>query len=57
MVYLKQQFRDALSDVEPGDDTTNASGSHRLVRDKFGASARSWLPASPTMTRKELSGA
>lgn len=33
MAHLKQQFKDALSSIEPGDDKTNAPEAHRLVRD------------------------
>lgn len=33
MAHLKQQFKDALSTIEPGDDKTNAPEAHRLVRD------------------------
>lgn len=33
MAHLKQQFKDALSSIEPGDDKANAPEAHRLVRD------------------------
>jgi hypothetical protein len=33
MAHLKQQFKEALSSIEPGDDKTNAPEAHRLVRD------------------------
>lgn len=31
MAHLKQQFKDALSSIEPGDDKANAPEAHRLV--------------------------
>jgi hypothetical protein len=37
MAHLKQQFKDALSSIEPGDDKTNAPEAHRLVRDALEA--------------------
>jgi hypothetical protein len=40
MAHLKQQFKDALSSIEPGDDKTNAPEAHRLVRDALEADAR-----------------
>lgn len=39
MAHLKQQFNDALSSIEPGDDKTNAPAAHRLVRDALEADA------------------
>lgn len=33
MAHLKQQFKDALSSIEPGDDKANAPEAHRLVRE------------------------
>lgn len=36
MAHLKQQFRDALSAIEPGEDTTSGPEAHRLVRNTFG---------------------
>ncbi len=41
MAHLKQQFKDALSSIEPGDDKTNAPEAHNLVRDA--------LKADPTL--------
>ncbi|MGC4941744.1 SMODS domain-containing nucleotidyltransferase [Kribbella sp. DT2] len=40
MAHLKQQFKDALSSVEPGDDKANAPEAHRLVRDALEADAK-----------------
>lgn len=40
MAHLKQQFKDALSSIEPGDDKTNAPEAHRLVRDALEADAK-----------------
>lgn len=40
MAYLRQQFRDALSSIEPGDDKTNAPEAHRLVRDALEADSK-----------------
>lgn len=40
MAHLKQQFKDALSSIEPGDDKTNAPQAHRLVRDALEADAK-----------------
>lgn len=58
MAHLKQQFRDALSAIEPGEDTTSGPEAHRLVRDTVRHSARSWSPGSPTpVTSEELSNA
>ncbi|WP_282783112.1 MULTISPECIES: DUF4192 family protein [unclassified Nocardia] len=37
LAHLKQQFKDALSSIEPGDDKTNAPEAHRLVRDALEA--------------------
>lgn len=42
MAHLKQQFRDALSSIEPGDDKANAPEAHNLVRDA--------LQADPTLS-------
>jgi len=39
MAHLRQQFRDALSSIEPGDDKTNAPAAHALVRDALKADA------------------
>lgn len=41
MAHLKQQFSDALSSIEPGDDKTNAPDAHQQVR--------SVLEADPTL--------
>jgi tRNA nucleotidyltransferase (CCA-adding enzyme) len=41
MAHLRQQFKDALSAIEPGDDKTNAPEAHRQVRDA--------LEADPTL--------
>lgn len=40
MAHLNQQFKDALSSIEPGDDKTNAPEAHRLVRDALEADAK-----------------
>jgi hypothetical protein len=40
MAHLKQQFKDALSSIEPGDDKTNAPVAHRLVRDALEADSK-----------------
>lgn len=40
MAHLKQQFKDALSSIEPGDDKTNAPEAHRLVRDALQADSK-----------------
>jgi len=40
MAHLKQQFKDALSSIEPGDDKTNAPEAHRLLRDALEADAK-----------------
>lgn len=40
MAHLKQQFKDALSAIEPGDDKTSAPEAHRLVRDALEADAK-----------------
>lgn len=40
MAHLKQQFKDALSSIEPGDDKANAPEAHRLVRDALEADAK-----------------
>jgi hypothetical protein len=40
MAHLKQQFKDALSSIEPGDDKTNAPEAHRLVRDALEADSK-----------------
>ncbi|MFF7159624.1 nucleotidyltransferase [Streptomyces sp. NPDC008139] len=37
MAHLKQQFKDALSSIEPGDDKANAPQAHLLVRDALEA--------------------
>jgi hypothetical protein len=42
MAHLKQQFKDALSSIEPGDDKTNAPEAHQQVR--------SALEADPTLS-------
>jgi Second Messenger Oligonucleotide or Dinucleotide Synthetase domain len=41
MAHLKQQFKEALSSIEPSDDKTNAPKTHQLVRDA--------LEADPTL--------
>ncbi|KXO99706.1 Uncharacterised protein (plasmid) [Tsukamurella tyrosinosolvens] len=40
MAHLRQQFKDALSSIEPGDDKVNAPEAHRLVRDALEADAK-----------------
>ena len=40
MAHLKQQFKDALSSIEPGDDKANAPEAHQLVRDALEADAK-----------------
>lgn len=40
MAHLRQQFRNALSSIEPGDDKTNAPEAHRLVRDALEADSK-----------------
>ena len=40
MAHLKQQFKDALSSIEPSDDKTNAPEAHRMVRDALEADAK-----------------
>jgi len=40
MAHLKQQFKDALSSIEPRDDKTNAREAHRLVRDALEADGK-----------------
>ncbi len=40
MAHLKQQFKDALSAIEPLDDKTNAPDAHRLVRDALEADSK-----------------
>uniref|UniRef100_UPI003D8C301A SMODS domain-containing nucleotidyltransferase n=1 Tax=Gordonia sp. B7-2 TaxID=3420932 RepID=UPI003D8C301A len=40
MAHLKQQFKDALSSIEPGDDEANAPEAHRRVRDALEADAK-----------------
>lgn len=40
MAHLKQQFKDALSSIEPGDDKANAPEAHRLVRDALEADTK-----------------
>ncbi|THA81200.1 nucleotidyltransferase [Streptomyces sp. A0592] len=40
MAHLKQQFKEALSSIEPGDDKTNAPEAHRLVRDALEADSK-----------------
>jgi hypothetical protein len=37
MAHLKQQFKDALGSIEPGEDKANAPEAHRLVRDALEA--------------------
>lgn len=39
MAHLNQQFKDALSSIEPSDDKINAPEAHRLVRDALEADA------------------
>lgn len=40
MAHLKQQFKNALSSIEPSDDKTNAPEAHRLVRDALEADSK-----------------
>lgn len=40
MAHLKQQFKDALSSIEPGDDKIHAPEAHRLVRQALEADAK-----------------
>lgn len=40
MAHLIQQFKDALSSIEPGDDKANAPEAHQLVRQALGADAK-----------------
>lgn len=40
MAHLKQQFKDALSSIEPGDDKANAPEAHQLVRDALEADTK-----------------
>jgi len=40
MAHLKQQFKDALSSIEPGDDKANAPEAHRLVREALAADTK-----------------
>lgn len=40
MAHLRQQFRNALSAIEPLDDKTNAPEAHRLVRDALESDAK-----------------
>lgn len=40
MAHLKQQFKDALNSIEPGDDKANAPEAHRLVRDALEADTK-----------------
>lgn len=40
MAHLKQQFKDALSSIEPDDDKANAPKAHQLVRDALEADAK-----------------
>ncbi|MDY0947065.1 nucleotidyltransferase [Frigoribacterium sp. CFBP9039] len=40
MAHLKQQFKDALSSIEPGDDKANAPEAHRRVRDALAADVK-----------------
>ncbi|MFT9773891.1 SMODS domain-containing nucleotidyltransferase [Brevibacterium casei] len=40
MAHLKEQFKDALSSIEPGDDKANAPEAHRLVRDALEADTK-----------------
>lgn len=50
MAHLKQQFKDALSSVEPGDDKANAPEAHRLVREALTADSKlSGYGANPVL--------
>lgn len=40
MAHLKQQFKDALSSIEPGDDKAHAPEAHQRVRDTLEADTR-----------------
>lgn len=40
MTHLRQQFKDALGSIEPGDDKANAPMAHQLVRDALEADAK-----------------
>ena len=40
MAHLKQQFKDALSSIEPSNDKANAPEAHRLVRDALEADSK-----------------
>ena len=40
MAHLKQQFKDALSSIEPGADKANAPEAHLLVREALAADAK-----------------
>lgn len=40
MAHLKQQFKEALSSIEPSDDKDNAPEAHRLVRDTLKADGK-----------------
>ncbi|WP_442542619.1 SMODS domain-containing nucleotidyltransferase [Arthrobacter sp. KN11-1C] len=40
MAHLKQQFKDALRSVEPGDDKVNAPEAHQLVRQALEADSK-----------------
>jgi hypothetical protein len=40
MAYLRQQFKDALSSIEPSKDKANAPEAHRLVRDALEADSK-----------------
>lgn len=40
MAHLKQQFKDALSSIEPGNDKTNAPEAHVLVREALEADSK-----------------
>lgn len=39
MSYLREQFKEALSNIEPGEDKTNAPDAHRAVRNALEADA------------------
>lgn len=40
MAHLRQQFKDALSSIEPNQDKTNAPEAHQLVRDALAADTK-----------------
>lgn len=40
MAHLRQQFKDALRSIEPGEDKANAPEAHQLVRDALQADAK-----------------